>query len=101
MRVPPNARQGLYAVRCMVCNRFACLHVLQRRVLYLYVASCVFYLLSYAAMARFAAPSVHCGFALIRPPLALKAMLSIAPPTVDALLQVTDGIDACGAGARY
>jgi hypothetical protein len=39
--------------------------------------------------------------ALIRPPLALKAMLSIAPPTVDALLQVTDGIDLCGAGAGY
>ena len=59
MRVPPNARQGLYAVCCMVCNRFACLHVLQRRVLYLYVASCVFYLLSYVAQ-DFAA-SVHCG----------------------------------------
>ena len=38
---------------------------------------------------------------LIRPPLARKSMLSIAPPTVDALLQVTDGIDVCAAGAGY
>jgi hypothetical protein len=49
---------------------------------------------------------IRCSFgalwlALIRPPLALKAMLSIAPPTVDALLQVTDRIDLCGAGAGY